>query len=380
MRMEQTTYTKTAAVLLIVVLTGFLLIYLKAILFPITLSVFFSFLLLPMVQQLERRRVARWLAIVIGLVLVVTVMVGLFMFFGSQVVSLVGEMPTIKAQLVGKLDDLQHYIETVTRVSIESQNNWIATRVIEMADSATGVAVSIFSATGTALAMMGLVPILAFFMLLHRDRFRHFIHMVGGEHGDHAVDVVRAVSAVSQKYLKGLTIDVFILCILNSVGLSILGIPYAILLGSLAGVLNIIPYVGVMIGSLMPVLMALLTKDSLWYAVGAWGVCSFVQFLDNNFITPKIVGSSVSINPLAATFALLFGGMIWGIQGMVLSIPVVGMMKVALDNIEQLKPFGYLLGEQYNYDTSEKEGSGSARRLMDILRRISVSRTGGGKK
>jgi predicted PurR-regulated permease PerM len=144
-------------------------------------------------------------------------------------------------------------------------------------------------------------------------------------------------------------LDVLILAILNSTGFLLLGIKHAILFGVLAAMLNIIPYIGVMIGSILPILMALLTKDEIGYALGALGVCVFVQFLDNNFITPYVVGSSVSINPLTATIVLVASAIIWGISGMILCLPLAGMFKVIFDNIESLKPYGFLIGEEVNY-------------------------------
>ena len=157
---------------------------------------------------------------------------------------------------------------------------------------------------------------------------------------------IAKVCMVSQQYLKGILLDVLILSILNAIGFLALGLKYALLFAVLAAFLNIVPYIGVLVGSIFPVAIALLTKDSLWYAVGTAGVCIVVQFLDNNFITPKVVGSSVSINPLAATLALLLGAKVWGIVGMILSIPVTGMFKVMFDQMETLKPYGFLLGQE----------------------------------
>jgi predicted PurR-regulated permease PerM len=136
-----------------------------------------------------------------------------------------------------------------------------------------------------------------------------------------------------------------IIAVLNTVGLLLLGIEYAFFFGALAAFLNIIPYLGIIIGSILPIMMALLTKDSIWYAVGVAGAFTAVQFLEGNFITPNIVGSKVSVNPLAAIVALIFGGMLWGPSGMILSIPFTAIVKVILDNIESLEPFGFLLGE-----------------------------------
>ena len=95
--------------------------------------------------------------------------------------------------------------------------------------------------------------------------------------------------------------------------------------------------------------MALITKDDIGYAFGAIGVAVFVQMIDNNFISPYVVGSSVSINPLTAIIALIIGALVWGTAGMILSIPLTGMLKVVFDNIDSLKPYGYLIGEEVNY-------------------------------
>jgi len=170
---------------------------------------------------------------------------------------------------------------------------------------------------------------------------------------EHAIVVVKKVSRVSQKYLMGIFLDVVILSVLNSTGFLILGLPHAVLFGVLASVLNIIPYVGVMIGSTLPILMALLTNDEIGYALGVAGVCIVVQFIDNNFITPMVVGSSVSINPLTATLVLIASAYIWGIPGMVLCLPLTGMAKVVCDHVDSLKPYGFLLGEEVNFNEQE---------------------------
>ena len=99
--------------------------------------------------------------------------------------------------------------------------------------------------------------------------------------------------------------------------------------------------------------MALLTKDSMSFPLAVLGICIVVQFLDNNFITPYVVGSSVSINPLTATLVLIASSLIWGIPGMVLCMPLTGMAKVVCDNIESMKPYGFLLGEEVNYTEQE---------------------------
>jgi predicted PurR-regulated permease PerM len=209
----------------------------------------------------------------------------------------------------------------------------------------------LFSATTSFLASFALIPIYIFFLTLYREKFREFILLIGkADHNEQALNVVRKVSRVSQKYVIGIFMDVAILSVLNSIGFMIIGLPHAILFGVLISMLNIIPYIGVLIGSALPILMALLTFDTFGYAIAVAGVCIVVQFLDNNFITPYVVGSSVSINPFTATVALIASSLIWGIPGMILCIPLVGMAKVVCDNVESLKPYGYLLGEETNFN------------------------------
>jgi predicted PurR-regulated permease PerM len=207
---------------------------------------------------------------------------------------------------------------------------------------------------------------------LYQDKFREFVLLITKEDkNDQALMVVKKVSVVSQKYLRGIFLDVVILSVLNSTGFLILGLPHAILFGVLAALLNIIPYIGVLIGSILPILMAFLTKDSMTYPLAVLGICFFVQFLDNNFITPYVVGSSVSINPLTATLALVGSSLIWGIPGMILCLPLTGMAKVVCDNVESLKPYGFLIGEEVNYREQEHVQDKLVKRLLKRDKKIS---------
>jgi predicted PurR-regulated permease PerM len=214
----------------------------------------------------------------------------------------------------------------------------------------------IFSATTSFLASFTLIPIYVFFLTLYKDKIKEFVRLISKEnHDEKALLVVKKVSKVSQKYLTGIFLDVLILSVLNSAGFLILGLPHAIMFGVLISVLNIIPYVGILLGSLLPILMAFLTFDSIGYTIGAAGVCVFVQFLDNNFITPMVVGSSVSINPLTATIALIASAIIWGIPGMILCMPLTGMIKVVFDHVDSLKPYGFLMGEEVSFIDKNKD-------------------------
>ena len=202
------------------------------------------------------------------------------------------------------------------------------------------------SSAGNTLANIALVPIFVFFIMLYRDFFRHFFYRAFGSMRRVKIDqILSKIYAVVQGYLAGLFLVILIVAALNTLGLWLLGIDYALFFGILAAVLLLIPYIGIMIGSILPILFALITKDSALSALGVAGVFGFVQMLEGNFITPHIVGSKVSINPLAAMVALILGGQLWGIGGLVLALPLTAILKVVMDSVDGLKPYGFLLGD-----------------------------------
>jgi predicted PurR-regulated permease PerM len=199
--------------------------------------------------------------------------------------------------------------------------------------------------------LLALIPIYIFFFLFYREKYKKFIFRITPDDKMKRVNrVIENIQELVQSYLSGVLIVVAVLSVLNSVALLIIGVPYAIVLGILAAVLNIVPYVGVLAGSLIAASIAFITMDSIWYTVAVLASMTFIQFLDNNFITPNITGSKVSINPLAAIIALITGGILWGVPGMILFIPFAGILKAILDSIEELSPYGYLIGTE---DTSK---------------------------
>jgi predicted PurR-regulated permease PerM len=199
----------------------------------------------------------------------------------------------------------------------------------------------ILLSTTTAISTLVQIPIYIFLFLIYRNKFRDFfLSLVPG---DEEFAWKKDIERVVQGYISGLTLVTLIIAALNCIGLLALGIDHAIFFGILSGVLTIIPYVGIIIGALFPIIMALITKDSIWYTIGVVIVFSVVQFLEGNFITPRITGSKVSINALAAIVALVIGGKILGIAGMILAVPAIGVLKILLSRSQRLKPFVILL-------------------------------------
>jgi predicted PurR-regulated permease PerM len=350
---EQPFYFRATVKLMLAALIIAFLILAQNILIPLTIAVFFTFLLIPVSNKLQQWYFPRTLAILVSIVLAFAVFGALLYFFFAQILSFVNDWPVLSKTIEVKWESLQQFISETFHVSRLEQQAWITTKIKENASTGGVLVLGLFSATTSFLASFALIPIYIFFLTLYQDKFKEFIGMITREDkNDHALMVVKKVSKVSQKYLVGIFLDVVILSVLNSTGFLILGLPHAVLFGVLISFLNIIPYIGVLIGSALPILMAFLTKDAFAYTIAVAAVCIIVQFLDNNFITPFVVGSSVSINPLTATLVLIASSLIWGIPGMVLCLPLTGMAKVVCDNVESLKPYGFLLGEDVNF--SEK--------------------------
>ncbi len=328
------------------VIVVYILYVMQDTLIPLTFSILFSVLLYPACRLFERWRVPRVLAIFITQILFFAVLGGLVYLAANQIANFDEELPKLTEKATYWTEKAQKYISETFHLSRRKQaieGKKIATDALK---SGASTITSTIATTTSTLATAALIPILVFFFLLYRDFFKVFIYQLF--HVKHRRVIDRGIARiyeVVQSYIVGLVLVILIVGVLNSIGLLILGVDHAIFFGFFAACLLLIPYIGLLIGSILPALMALITKDSPMYALGVLGVFGLVQVLEGNFITPNIVGSKISINPLAAMIALILGAQLWGLSGMILALPVVAIVKVIFDLVEPLKPFGYLLGE-----------------------------------
>lgn len=304
---------------------------------PMAFGGLFSIVMLPIVKRLEDRKIPTALSITIVLVATIIVM-GLFIWLiVGQVVSLVADLPNLEAKFTAFVENMSQMLLRDFGISTAEQNKMLA----DLMRTFSAFVGEILLSTTNTISTLIQIPIYIFLFLIYRDKFREFFVKILLTREDLAWK--KDVERVVQGYLSGLFLVTLIIAALNSIGLMIVGIDHAIFFGVLSGVLTIIPYIGIIIGALFPILMALITKDSLWYAGGVVIVFSIVQFLEGNFITPRITGSKVSINALAAIVALVIGGKILGIAGMILAVPGIGLLKILLGRSWRLKHFVILL-------------------------------------
>jgi predicted PurR-regulated permease PerM len=359
-------YLKYTLVLLGLILLLYLLQMFRGLLVPLCFSMLFALLLLPLSERLERR-LPRALAIIVCLVTVILILGCLIWLLSAQLMSFSEELKNITDKLAVFWNKLQQFLFQNFGIQPTSKNELVSKNLSTLRETGTRFLGSTISLTTGALSVVTLVPIYIFCMLFYRDHFRRFIFQcISRENRDAFMNTMDNIQKVVESYISGLMIVIVIVAILNTVGLLIMGVPYAFFFGAFGAVLTIIPYIGILIGALLPALFILIQSGSLVNAVIVIGIFSFVQFLEGNFITPNITGSRVSINPFAAILALITGGEIWGAAGMILAIPVIAILKVVFDAYEPLRPAGFLLGDVH----TEKAGPGFVARLLTRFKRI----------
>lgn len=322
------------------------LYYIQGIIIPILFAGLLAMLVLPICKFLEKRGLNRGLSILLCVLLLFIVIGGIITLFATQIAQLTRDFPLIKEKAIENYHSLQEFIDEKMNIPVQQQGDWIKNNYEKFFAGLSGVFSGLLVGISSGLGNFLLVMIYLFFFLLLRERIRNFILQLFTEHENEIVSsIIEKTKRITIKYMTGLLIEVVIYGTLSAIGFAILGIKQGIFFGFLGGILNLIPYLGALIGAILPMLAALVYKDSLFYALGVLGVVLLVQFIDNNFITPKVVAGYIRINALATVIVIIIGGALWGIAGMVLFLPLLGILKIIFDNIPSLKPFGYLIGE-----------------------------------
>lgn len=325
-------------VLVIIAISVLGIVLMRSIIIPMAFAALFAILLNPIAKRIARKT-GDILAITIVLLGSLLVLVLTIWLVVGQLKDLVISLPGLEEKFFSGIATVNQYIEEEFKISTDEQTAMLTDGIKNMSVYLADV---LFSTSYLAYFFIQ-VPIYIFLFLLYREKFREFflVFEPGGE-----MKWKKDIDGVVRGYLSGLAIVVVIAGTLNSIGLLILGIDHAIFFGFLSGALTLIPYVGITLGATLPTIFALLTKDSAWYAVGVIAVHAIVQFLEGNFITPKVTGSRISVNALAAILALLIGNLLLGIAGMILAVPAVGILKIFMASSTSLKPFVILLEDK----------------------------------
>ena len=338
-------YLKLAQILMGIAVFFFILYVGQDIIIPLVFAGMIAILLNPVVLFLCRKKIPRVLAIILSLIVTMLMIAGIFYFFISQISLFSESLPRFKQKFLTFYNDSEHWIARTFNVARWKVDAWVAKTQKQSMDNGSAVIGKTAGTIGAVLTTFVIMPVYVFMMIYYKPLLLEFISKLFPK-GQHSivVEVLTKTKGLIQKYLLGLLLEALLVAALNSVGLLILGIPYAILLGVIGAFLNMIPYIGGVVAVALPMLLALATRqpvDALYVLI----VYLVVQFIDNNFFVPKIVASKVKINALVSIIVVLIGNALWGIPGMFLSIPLTAIIKVIFDRVEPLEPFGFLLGD-----------------------------------
>jgi predicted PurR-regulated permease PerM len=324
----------------------FTLYILKSLIIPILYAIILAVMVFPIQHFLENRwRFTRLLATFCSLFIVflVTALIGTLVYFQLNSIKNNGEDYT--KNIIELYNNASSSIQK--RFNMDSDALFSADLKIEniIKDNFDKIG-QLLTQSGSLISNLVLIPIYLFFFLYYRRFFRVFYYKLFRHKSKTFLNAMIAkIYNIQQNYLIGLVKVIIIVGILNTVGLLFLGIDHALFFGFFAAILLIIPYIGVIIGSLIPAVFALATQDNPLYAVGVIAIFMFIQFLEGNFITPKITGSQVSINALVAIVSLIVFSMLWGIAGMIVALPVTATLKIIFDNTPRYQAYGFLIGD-----------------------------------
>lgn len=318
----------------------------RNILIPILFALIISIVLHPLENYLIRIKINRVIAIAITLIISFLVVTGLGIFIILQISRFTNTLPELIVRFDEYVTEAIYWVSGFFEINTQRINDWIeVTKSNLFSKSGPAIGQTLLT-IGNLFVLMLLIPVYIFMIMYYEPILMEFIKR-SFDHGyrDKVSKVISEVKVLVQSYISGLFIELLIVAGMNITALLLLGIEYAVLLGLIGALLNLIPYIGGIIAVALPMMIALVTESSPWMPVWVLAAYYFIQLIDNNYIVPKIVASKVKLNALVSIIVVLAFGALWGIPGMFISIPVTAIIKLLADHIEPLQPFGFLLGD-----------------------------------
>lgn len=355
--------------LLMILLLGVFLIYGQNIIIPLIFAILLSILLLPATNFLQHKLFfSRSLANLTSIVFSLAIIGGLIYFLSNQIASFLKDIPSIKEHLENHYATLQNWLQQKFHISTKQQSELIDTATEKVKNSgSSALGQTVFTITHTIFYII-MTAIYSFLILYYRHMIKRFLVAVFNKAEEPQVaEVLIASKSIVQSYIMGLLIEMGIVACACTGVLILIGVKYAIFLGIFAAILNVIPYVGIICGIIFTSLITLTTSTHLSDIV--WIIVSFevIHFIDANFLMPRIVGSKVKINALVTILGVVIGGTLIGLSGIFLALPTIAILKIIFDRIEDLKPWGTMMGD----DTREP---GKKHKIIRHIEKLSKSK------
>ncbi|WDF56600.1 AI-2E family transporter [Mucilaginibacter sp. KACC 22063] len=349
-------YAKLSLTLVGLIALGFLIIAGKDVLDPLMFGFLFAILLLPVSNFFERKcRLPRSAGAFLSILLFVFLVGGIMYLVATQISRLADDWPMLKKQIDQSTADAQGWIQSTFHMNMDKQMDYIHSTTSKLMSSGTSVIGHTFLSVSGMLLFFAFIIIFTFLIMFYRKLlFQFVLKAFGDEHEDTVHDIAENVQSILRQYILGLLLEMVIVAGIACTVFWIVGIRYAALLGIITGLFNIIPYVGIFTALALSTLITFATGALTKALIVAISVIA-IHAVDANVLLPIIVGSKVRLNALITFLGILLGEMLWGLSGMFLSIPTIAIMKIIFDRIESLKPWGYLLGGDYEYKKSAEK-------------------------
>ena len=301
-------------------------------------------LFLPVSRWLRKKGFSNALAILTCVLGFVAILAGIVWLITWQVTDLASDLGNIEQKLNKMIADVKQFINNHFGISPKKQDELLKSNQQEgsMSSYVSGIGSGMMSFFVDFI----LVLVYIFLFMYYRSHIKKFIlQLIPAKEKRNTEEIISGIEKVSQQYLTGLGLMIVGLWIMYSIGFSIVGVKFAVFFAILCGLLEIVPFVGNLTGNLLTVLMVVVQGGSTNMIIGVLITYAVVQFLQTYILEPLVVGAEVNINPLFTIIVLVAGELVWGIPGMVLAIPLLGIVKIICDHIEPLKPYGFLIGQ-----------------------------------
>lgn len=333
--------------LLTVILLTVILYYGRLLLIPLIGAVLLAMLMTPLSDSLERKGHSRKVSCIVSVLILLLVFAGMFLIVLAQLTGFIQDLPLFQQKLNALLGWLQFEVEENLNIPAADQ-----TEMIKNETETLNRSLKTYMAQGLQRSLrllVGLVVTLffTFLMLFHREKYhRFFIRLTPGETDADKKALLLSASNVAQQYLKGRAISILFFFVCYLVTLLIIGVKGALLLAAVAALANIIPYLGPVLAAVLPTLSALVTEPQWQTAAWVLVVFMLIQAVDNYYVTPYFLGAEVDLSALTTFIAIIVGGMLWGIVGMIIFVPIVSIAKIFFDRIPSLQHVGALIGDE----------------------------------
>lgn len=335
---------QTLQILQVTVFGAAVLYFGKTLFIPLFMGLLIAMIMYPVSRSMEKRGLAKTLSVTVSITIVIVIFAALIGLLVWQLRTFIHDWPLMASKVDQSFRQVQHWLADNFSITLEVQDGWLhnqADNIISILGPAVQGTVTV---TISTIFMLFMTPVFAALFLYHRQIFVQVLRRYAGPAFEGRLNAILGkVIDTYFNYIKGMMMVYLIVGILNTIGLLALGIPHALLFGMLTAIMTIIPYFGIIVSALLPISAAWAVHESIWYPLGVIGVFSLVQYLEANVIFPKVVAAQLNVSTWATLVAILAGGIIWGVAGMVLFIPFVAILKIAADHMEEWNALRLLL-------------------------------------